>query len=122
MKKLFGLFFFAGAVVLALNFSGHQSLNGVGSGVKDTTIFVAPDVGFYFVNGQLTLPVGSQVFASVSKNNISVYNGITGATGFQVRALALVTGDSINVRLRSSLAADQALNAVRGEVYYGNGL
>lgn len=123
MKKLFGLIFFVSAVVLALNFSGHQSLNGIGSnGVRDTAIFTAITSNYYFVNGQLTLPPGSQVQALVSKNGTAVYTGITGATGFQVRALSLVSGDAITVRLRSSLAADQAINAVRGEVYFGNGL
>jgi len=123
MKKLFALLFFVSAVVVALNFSGHQSLNGIPStGVRDTSIFKAITPDYYFVNGQLTLPSGSSVVAIVSKNGSAVYTGVTGAKGFQVRGLKLETNDEVTVRLRSSNSVDQKLNAVRGEVYYGNGM
>lgn len=121
MKKLFSILFFFTAVAVGLNFAGHQSLNGIGSdNYRDTTIFTAPQTGVYFINGQLTLPSGSSVQANVSKNGSTIYTGVTANKGFAIKAMRLVTNDVISVRLRSSSAVDKALNAVRGEVYYGN--
>lgn len=121
MKKLFSLFFLFTAIALALNFTGRQSLNGIGSdNYRDTTLFTAPATGTYFINGRLTLPEGSQVRANISKNGSTVYAGVTGQKGFAVRALSLVTNDVVTVRLRSSLAADKALNAVQGQVVFGS--
>jgi len=119
MKKLIGLlFFFASIVAVALNFNGNQSLNGL----QTTTIFTAPANGYYFVNGQLTLPPGSLVASVVSSTGAAglVYTGVSGATGFQVRQISMVSGDAVKVTLSSATAADNALNAVRGQVSYGN--
>ena len=123
MKKLIGLILFFGLVAFGLNFNGHQSLNGVGAS-NLTTLFKAPATDYYFVNGQLTLPAGSQVVAVVSAAGSTIYTGVTGATGFQIGHISLATGDAVTVQLNSSAAVDTGVgsNAVRGEVYFGNGL
>lgn len=130
--KLSGALLFIGTIcsmAMALNFYGVQSLNGL----HTTSIFTAPASGIYFINGQLTLPSGSTtgntgtsaVVAVVSKNYVTLlYTGIAGATGFQIPAFALVSNDLITVGLSSSAVAsatlDQGINAVTGQVYFGN--
>lgn len=117
------------SLVFALNFSGVQSLEGL----HTTQIFRAPASGVYFINGQLTLPNASTtgntgtsaVIATVSKNYITaLYTGLPGATGFQIHNMALVSNDLITVGLSSSATAsatlDQGINAVKGQVYFGN--
>ena len=119
MKKLIGLSLLLGSIVaVALNFYGHQSLNGIGT----TSIFSAPYRGYFFVNGQLTLPPGSIVLATVSSSGSAglVYTGVSGAKGFQVRHISLATGDAVRVNLGSGAAVDNANNAVRGEVTFGD--
>lgn len=118
------------SVAEAVNFSGSQSLNGLS---HPTLIFKAPVSGYYYVNGQLTLPslstnggvFGSRVVASVSKNGATLlYQGNPGATGFQIRQISLVSNDTISVILTSdqinAISQDGVINAVRGQVYYGN--
>lgn len=126
MKKLLVILAvaFAGFGVYAANFYGHQSLNGL----QTTNLFKAPAPGYYFVNGQLTLPWPSanggsglsQVTAVISAQGNHVYVGASGASGFQVNQISLVTGDMVQVILASPATIDQPINAVRGEVYYGN--
>ncbi len=131
-KKLTGLFLLVGSIcsfVFAINFSGVQSLEGL----HTTQIFRAPASGIYFINGQLTLPNASTtgntgtsaVVATVSKNYVTaLYTGVAGATGFQIPYFTLVSNDLITVGLSSSAVAsatlDQGINAVRGQVYFGN--
>lgn len=134
--KAMGVFLFLGffgSMAMALNFNGAQSLVGLNT----TQIFHAPATGIYFVNGQLTLPGlpggpavnggpgPSQVVATVSKNYVtSLYTGLPGASGFQINQISLVSNDLITVGLSSIATIDQVsysgLNAVRGQVYYGN--
>lgn len=125
MKKVIVAVLFIGSIALAINFSGSQSLNGL----QSTKIFTAPTNTFYFLKGYLSLPQistgggASQVEAVVSKNGTTVvYDGVSGASGFSINALSLTTGDAIHVQLKSGAAVDQPLNAVSGQVYYGNGL
>jgi hypothetical protein len=125
MKKLISLLLLLSSIVaVALNFSGHQSLNGL----QTQKIFTAPAAGYYFVNGQLTLPQTSSgsspsgvaaIVTSTASPALS-YTGVSGASGFQIRQILLASGDSVSVELRSSATVDQGINAVRGEVQYGN--
>jgi hypothetical protein len=131
--RLIGAFLFFSQMAMALNFNGVQTLNGLNT----TPIFTAPASGIYFINGQLTLPGlpggpvvngapgPSQVVAVVSKNYItSLYTGLAGATGFQIMNQSLVSNDLITVGLSSIATIDQVsysgLNAVKGQVYFGN--
>lgn len=125
MKKVLFTVLAVCSLVFAFNFNGAQSLNGLHA----TKIFVAPVPGYYFLKGYLTLPWPSangatgfsQVAATVSKNGTTViYQGISGASGFAINQFSLVTGDRVNVELRSDAAIDQGLNKVTGQVYYGN--
>ena len=128
MKKLFAVILFVCTFAMAWTFYGHQSLNGLGV----TQLFTASNAGIYFINGQLTLPQMSQnggtgyskVVATVSKNYATaVYTGEAGATGFQIPQLTLAAGDTVAVTLSvtpTSVSPDSVINAVRGEVYYGN--
>ncbi len=123
MKKFLGLVMFIGVVALALNFYGHQSLNGL----QTTHVFAAPQNGVYFLNGQLSLPQlstgavsPSQVVVTVSAAGSTIYTGVTGASGFQINQISLATGDQVDVILNSSDPVDTGINAVRGEVTYGN--
>lgn len=130
--KLFKLAFlvslFAQAA-MALNFSGVQSVVGLNS----TRIFTASPAGIYYVQGYLNLPWGSntggtaysQVVATVSKNGVTqLYQGAPGASGFSLPQITLSTGDSISVALSSTVTSDSVtgmgLNAITGQVYYGN--
>ena len=130
--KLSGVLLLIGTIcsmALALNFYGVQSLNGLNT----TQIFTAPASGIYFISGSLTLPNASTtgntgtsaVVATVSKNYVTaIYTGVAGATGFQIPYVTLVSNDLITVGLSSSavLSAtlDQGINAVTGQVYFGN--
>lgn len=130
MNKLSGIFLlfgFLGANAMALNFSGFQSLSGLGT----AQIFAAPVSGvYYFLNGQLTLPSPStngetgfsQVVATVSKNQTTLlYTGAAGATGFQLNQILLTTADSIWVNLGSTALIDTVTQSgVRGQVSFGN--
>lgn len=128
MKKLIALVLFIATLAMGWTFYGHQSLNGLGV----TQLFTASNAGIYFINGQLTLPqlssTGgndySKVVATVSKNYATaVYTGTAGASGFQIPQLTLAAGDTVAVTLSvtpTSVSPDSVLNAVRGEVYYGN--
>lgn len=127
--KLIGLFFFLSPMAMALNFSGVQTL----SGLNRTVVFTAPASGIYFINGYLSLPQPSltnpvqysQVIATVSKNNVTaLYTGLPGASGFTIPFFTLVSNDLITVGLSSPSTVDSVsgagINAVRGDVYFGN--
>lgn len=136
MKLIKLLALFLSPAVMALNFSGVGTL----SGLNTTRIFTAPASGIYFVKGYLTLPQltamgsqgavaatsqASQVVATVSKNFITaVYTGVAGASGFDIPQLTLVSNDLITVGLSSTATIDSVsgagINAVRGDVYFGN--
>ncbi len=116
-------------MAIALNFYGIQSLNGL----QTTSIFRAPASGIYFISGKLSLPNASTtgntgtsaVVAVVSKNYVTaLYTGVAGATGFEIPYFALASNDLITVGLSSSATAsatlDQGINAVTGQVYFGN--
>lgn len=136
MKKLIGILLFVSQFALALNFSGVQSMNGLNS----VQVFSAPATGYYFVNGQVSLGLPTQngntlaagAFVVVSKNGttatpVLLYTGLPGSTGFQIRNISLVTGDTINARFFSTVSGsgiqgggDATLNALSGQVWYGN--
>lgn len=125
MKKLVALFLLISTCVYALNFSGRQTLNGLGA----TVLFKAPASGIYFINGVLSLPQPSmnggtgqsRVIASITRTGfVTLYTGPTGANGFTIPAVTLATNDAVTVTLSSSASEDQKLNAVRGDVFFGN--
>lgn len=129
LAKLFLILCFLTQSAFALNFNGVQSL----SGLNTTRIFTAPASGIYFVQGYLNLPWGSntggaaysQVIATVSKNHVtSLYVGLPGASGFALHNVTLVSNDLITVGLSSPVTSDSVsgmgINAVTGQVYYGN--
>ncbi len=128
MKKLVTVFLTLTAIAFALNFHGHQSLNGL----NRTSIFTAPASAAYFISGVLSLPqlttnngtapssAKVKVYKVNGSSQILVYTGVSGASGFGLPALALVTGDAVTVGISSDASIDQPLNAVRGEVYFGN--
>jgi len=125
MKKYIGLFLFISTLVMAINFSGHQSINGLGN----AQLFVAPVTGPYFIKGYLSLPMSTQgntnssAIALIYKNNSTeIYRGATGATGFSMTGLSLNASDSIKVSISSSATVDQGLNVIKGDVFFGNGL
>lgn len=132
--KLFLVLCFLCQSGFALNFNGVQSL----SGLNTTRIFTAPASGIYFVQGYLNLPWGSntggdaysQVIVTVSKNYVQaatasvLYTGAKGASGFHLPSITLVSNDLITVGLSSPVTSDsvsgQGINAITGQVYYGN--
>lgn len=127
-KIVFLLSLFAKAS-MALNFNGVQSL----SGLNTTRIFTAPASSIYFVQGYLNLPWGSntggtaysRVVATVSKNYVTLlYTGLPGASGFHLPQITLASNDLITVALSSTVTSDSVsgmgINAVTGQVYYGN--
>jgi hypothetical protein len=126
MKKLIGLLLLLSSIVaVALNFNGSASLNGL----QSTVIFTAPSNGYYFLKGYLSLSQPSlngasgfsQVQAVVSNTRCGIiYTGISGASGLQINQISMVSGDAISVRLQSNATIDQGINAVSGQVYYGN--
>lgn len=104
------------------NFNGVQSLNGI----QTTACFTAPAAGIYFIEGKLNLPqittagAASAVISLVKVNGSASYTGIAGASGFAVQALTLAAADAVTVQLTSSAACDLELNAVSGQVAFGN--
>lgn len=127
--KLLAFLLFLSPMALAINFSGVQSISGLGT----IPVFTAPASTIYFINGQLTLPQPSMnggtgqsgVVATVSKNYTTlIYQGLPGANGFQVNQMTLASNDLITVGLSSVFAVDEAtvsgLNAITGQVYFGN--
>lgn len=129
LLRLFAALLFLSPMAMALNFYGVQSLNGL----HTTQIFTAPVAGIYFLTGYLSLPQGSTtgntgsstVVATVSKNGVTqIYQGLAGASGFSVPQMTLVSGDLITVGLSSvsntTISPDLVINAVTGQVYYGN--
>lgn len=117
-------------VAFALNFSGHKSINGL----QNFSLFKAPAAGIYFVKGVLSLPQpsttgGTQVSAAqavVYKNVVSgagvIYIGVSGANGFSIPSLSLEANDTISVSVTSNASVDMGINAVRGDVFFGNGM
>lgn len=64
------------------------------------------------------LPVNSQVVVTVNLNGgATLYTGLAGAEGFKSGGFA-TAGDTFNVILTSSLAADQAINAVKSTISF----
>ncbi len=127
MKKLTGLFITLSALaslLYAVNFSGHQSLNGL----QITSLFTAPVTGPYFIKGTLSLPMASHgvspsaAAARILKNSSVIYQGVSGATGFSMSGVALNANDVIKVGISSDAAVDQGLNVIKGDVFFGNGL
>ncbi len=126
MKKLIGLLLlFVSIIAVAINFSGSASLNGL----QSTQIFTAPANGYYFIKGYLALSQPSlnggsgfsQAQVTVSNSRVGIiYTGVSGASGFQINQMSLISGDGISVRVQSNAAIDQGINAVSGQVYYGN--
>ena len=125
MKKLVGLFIFVCTMAFAINFYGHQSIVNLGT----TRLFTAPASAIYFINGTLTLPHlplngnagNSEAVVQVSKNGVtSLYYGPTGANGFTIPAVALVSNDSISASVTSNASIDQGLNVIKGDVFFGN--
>lgn len=125
MKKFAGLFMFIISLLLvAAQFSGHQSIVNLGA----TRLFTAPASGIYFIEGRLSLPQSSmtggapsQVIAQVSKNGTTIlYTGVAGANGFGLPSVTLVSNDSISVSVTSNAAVDQGLNVIKGDVFFGN--
>jgi hypothetical protein len=125
MKKFLGLFLFVSSLALALQFYGHQSLVNLGT----TALFTAPASRSYFIKGTLSLPQpslnggsgASQVVARIIKNGVStLYTGISGASGFSMPQVSLVTNDAITVSLTSPASIDQGLNVIKGDVFFGN--
>lgn len=120
MKKLSAIFLVITAICFAANFSGHQSLNGLQPGATKVGLFTAPITGTYFINGQLSLPVGSQAKGLIYKNNNAVYTGVAGATGFSIPVTQLAAADVITVGVSSTATVDQGLNVIKGDVFFGN--
>lgn len=128
MKKLNALLLFVTTSLMAWQFYGHASLNGL----QTTRIFTVSNTGIYFMKGYLTLPqlstTGgndySKVVVTVSKNYATLlYTGAAGASGFDIPQISLNSGDYVTVNLGvtpTTVSPDSVLNAVRGEVYYGN--
>lgn len=125
MKKLSGLLvFIISTILIAVQFSGHQSISTLGG----TYLFTAPASGIYFIDGRLYLPqpsqtggAPSQVIAQVSKNGLTaLYTGVAGANGFNIPAVALVSNDSISVSVTSNATVDQGIGTIKGDVFFGN--
>lgn len=57
--------------------------------------------------------IPSQVVVTIRKNGSIVYTSAAGDRGFALNALSCAANDSITFALTSSLASDQALNAVQ---------
>lgn len=124
--KLIAFLLFFSPLAMALNFYGVQSVTGLNT----TRIFTAPTNAYYFVNGQLAVPnltqsgFPSYVVAVVSKNqSTQLYQGLPGATGFQLYNVSLSTNDYVTVALTSAgytVTGDAVLNSVQGQVYFGN--
>lgn len=102
--------------------NGSMSLNGL----QQTTIFTAPADGIYFVQGYLSLPqittdtAASAVVAVVKQNSTTKYTSGAGDMGFAIPQLSLSSGDVVSVTTSSSAACDNVINAVTGQVYWGN--
>lgn len=127
MKIRFGILLFLSTLLFGLNFLGHQSISRLGA----VRLFTAPASAIYFIQGNLTIPQLSQnggqgasnVVAQVSKNGTTIlYTGVAGATGFAIPSVSLVSGDSVSVSVTSNATIDQGIGAVKGEVFFGNGL
>jgi hypothetical protein len=122
MKKVVGLIFLVCSFIVASQFSGHQSLVNLAV----VPLFTAPATGNYFIQGNLSLPQkstgssASGVSVRVTKNNTTIYTGISGASGFAIPSLALVSGDVIRVALSSDATVDRGLNVIKGDVFFGN--
>lgn len=103
------------------DFVARQTLNGLGT----FSLFTAPSTpatGFYFVDGQLTIPdlstgstANSACLATIKVNGTGAYTGVAGAKGFQTN-LTLSAGDAVTVVLSSSAAVDAPLNVIKGVV------
>ena len=94
-------------------------------GLVETDIGV-PDAGTYNVDVKLqipqptasagqTEPQPSQVVVVIKKNSTTEYTGTAGANGAWVQ-VTCAAGDILKVITSSSLAADEALNAVQGTI------
>lgn len=125
MKKLIGLFLFLSTLLIAVQFNGHQSLNGLNA----TRLFTAPASAIYFINGTLSIPQpsqnggtgASQAVVTVSKNGTTViYSGVAGANGFGIPVVSLVSNDSVSMSITSNASIDQGINVIQGDVFFGN--
>ncbi len=105
-----------------MNFEGRQSLNGI----QTFDLFTAPAAGIYFVSGKLSLPQlgtaggASEVIVTVYNGIDDIYVGEAGASGFEVNQILCAADDVITVKLDSSADPDLVLNAVSGQVVFGN--
>lgn len=132
MKKLTGILFLIATIAMAFNFNGRQTINGL----RNVALFTVASngAGPYFIKGYLTIPQPSTTGgtqksgaqALVYKGSVIdahiIYTGVSGASGFSIPSVALVSGDAISVSIVSAQSVDSGLNAVRGDVFFGYGL
>ncbi len=97
------------------NFNKSFTAQGLGTIHTETV----PDTSIYAVTGKITLPTITQgssaqsaVVTVVNVNGSPVYTGEASAEGFETQA-SCTAGDIITIVLSSSVAEDNALNAVK---------
>jgi hypothetical protein len=100
----------------------NLNMNSVIAGLGTFTLMQAPAADIYTVAGTLTLPgipkgdpAVSQVVVVIKQNGSTIYTGQSGAAGFMVQTQCAIN-DVISMVLSSSLAEDNALNAVKTTV------
>jgi hypothetical protein len=103
------------------NYQQTSSVNGL----QTFTILNAPVAGIYFVNGQWSLPMPtgsgpSSIVCTIKQNGSTIYTGIAGATGAQINQIVCAAADVITAVFSSSVAVDEALNALQGVFVAGN--
>lgn len=97
----------------------NYNLSGSYNGLR-TYSFGVPEAGSYFIAGKISFPrqsesspFPSQVVVTVNVNGgAAIYTGAAGADGFGTSA-TMSAGDVFNVIFSSSLASDQALDAIK---------
>lgn len=98
------------------------NLNSTYGGLGTALDFKVPAADKYAISGSLTLPsipagspLASAVVVVVNKNGSPIYTGLAGARGFKTDAVCAAL-DEITVVLSSSLAQDNAPNAVKSTI------
>lgn len=104
------------------------SLNSQSAGLGIITTVQVPTAGEYFIKGKITVPTiptgsahSSQVIVTVNQNGSPIYVGPLGARGVSASANCAAQ-DVITVVLTSSLAEDNAANAVNSTISIGDGI
>lgn len=105
------------------SFNQNMAFSGLGT----FSLIPAPAAGPYVVEGHLSLPTivngggASSAVVVINQNSSAKYTGVAGAEGFKCELLCAV-GDQVDVVVSSAAAGDAALNVIKGNASFSQGV